>query len=280
MRRLTHFRVHELAQGLGNAYIASMLALIVTISCFILFALLESFWPRRGLPLSRRERWLGALSLVAIGGLLSRLILPIGLVGIAVVLQQSQFGLFNYIRLSELLAFVIAFALLDLAVWVQHVVMHRVSWLWRLHRVHHTDPGFDVTTALRFHPLELLLSLAWKGSVIILLGASPEAVAAFVIILNAAAMFNHANLDLPLWLDRWLRLIIVTPDMHRVHHSTDYSEANRNFGFFLPWWDRLFGLYKAAPNDGHETMSLGSDQWREAADQSPIALLRQPFEGR
>ena len=230
--------------------------------------------------MSRRERWLGALSLVAIGGLLSRLILPIGLVGVAVLIEVRSFGLFNQTSLPAPLAFIIAFALLDLSVWAQHVVMHRVSWLWRLHRVHHTDPGFDVTTALRFHPLELLLSLAWKGSVVALLGANPETVAAFVIILNVSAMFNHSNLNLPLWLDRWLRFIIVTPDMHRVHHSTDYTEANRNYGFFLPWWDRLFALYKEAPNDGHETMALGSDHWRGAEDQSPVALLRQPFEGR
>ena len=244
----------------------------------MLLALLESVWPRRELPLSRRERWIGALSIVAIGGLLSRLILPVGLVGIATIVETRNIGLLNQLGLPELMAAIIALIVLDLAVWVQHLVMHRVGWLWRLHQVHHTDPGFDVTTALRFHPLELLISVAWKGGVIALLGASPEATAAFVILLNATAMFNHSNLNIPVWLDRWLRLLVVTPDMHRVHHSTDHTEAGRNFGFFLPWWDHIFKLYKQAPKDGHANMLLGSEHNRSAAAQRPIALLRQPFE--
>lgn len=255
-----------------------MIALGFSMAALALLLALQAIWPRRDFPLTWRERWGGALSLILLGSLLSRLLLPVGLVGIALIAQEQNVGLFNAIDLPLWLDLLLGFIILDFAIWLQHVAMHRIDALWRLHRVHHTDPGFDVTTALRFHPLEFLVSLGWKALLILLIGAAPLTVAVFVIVLNVSAMFNHTNLEIPVKTDRWLRWLVVTPDMHRVHHSADHLEANRNFGFCLPWWDRLFHVYKAQPQDGHHDMQIGNTKWRERKAQSPIALIKQPFD--
>jgi sterol desaturase/sphingolipid hydroxylase (fatty acid hydroxylase superfamily) len=167
--------------------------------------------------------------------------------------------------------------LLDLAIYFQHVMFHAVPTLWRLHRVHHADPEFDVTTGTRFHPVEILLSTAIKCGAVAASGAPPVAVLVFELLLNATAMFNHANASLPAWLDRVMRLIVVTPDMHRVHHSIRYEESSSNFGFNLPWWDRLFGTYRPQPKLGHEGMTIGVDAFRSADDSRLERLLVQPF---
>jgi sterol desaturase/sphingolipid hydroxylase (fatty acid hydroxylase superfamily) len=169
--------------------------------------------------------------------------------------------------------------LLDLAIYAQHVAMHKVPWLWRLHRVHHADVDVDVTTGVRFHPLEILLSLGLKAGVVIVIGAPAGAVLLFEVLLNASSMFNHANLRLPAAADRVVRLLLVTPDMHRVHHSLDRQEADHNFGFNVPWWDRAFGTYRPEPQHPHESMPLGVASFRGAREQRIDRLLVQPFQG-
>ena len=176
-----------------------------------------------------------------------------------------------------MLQMIIALILLDGLIYLQHVAMHHVPWLWALHRVHHADEHLDVTSGVRFHPLEILLSLAYKVLVVVLLGVPAVAVVLFEVMLNGFAMFNHSNISLPRSVDRLMRYVIVTPDMHRVHHSTEHVEANRNFGFFLPWWDRLFRVYQDQPERGHMGMRIGQMRWRGSAEQSFWALLNQPM---
>lgn len=245
------------------------------IPLLILIAL-EAIWPRRSRALTRVQRWPGAVLLLASGLVVMRLVAPAGLIGLSLWGQSQSFGIFHWIDAPFWVMALMGYILFDLAVWAQHVAMHRVDFLWRFHRVHHADPDFDVVTALRFHPGEILISLAWKGAIVVLLGVPAILVLWFEVILNVGAMFNHSNLKLPKPVDRWLRRLIVTPDMHRVHHSTDHVEANRNFGFFLPWWDRAFGLYQAQPKEGHSEMEIGQDDWRTAQDQSIWALIIQP----
>lgn len=248
---------------------------------FFLFPLLiliamEAFWPRRTRTLARTSRWPGAVLLLSIGVGLMWLIVPTGLVGVAFWAEQNAWGLANQLSLPVWGLALGGYVLFDLAVWAQHVALHKVDLFWRFHRVHHADPDFDVITALRFHPGELLLSLAWKGAIVVALGLPPEFVIWYEVILNLGAMFNHSNLKLPPAVDRYLRYLVVTPDMHRVHHSTEHDEANRNFGFFLPWWDRLFSLYQDQPAARHDQMAIGQADWRQAKDQSLWALLVQP----
>jgi sterol desaturase/sphingolipid hydroxylase (fatty acid hydroxylase superfamily) len=168
---------------------------------------------------------------------------------------------------------------LDFVIYLQHVMVHAVPALWRLHRMHHADLDFDVTTGARFHPIEIVLSMGIKLATVAVLGAPPLAVLIFEVLLNGTAMFNHGNIRLPLGLDRWLRLLVVTPDMHRVHHSILPGETNSNFGFNLPWWDRLFGTYRAQPREGHEGMTIGIEQFRQPGDTWLHRLLIQPFVG-
>lgn len=244
---------------------------------FGLLVTMELVSPKRSAALSRRERWPGAGVLFVSGAVLGRLFVPAGLAGIALWADGQGIGLFNLVELPLWLVGILAFLILDLAVWAQHVAMHRVPFLWRMHRVHHADPHIDVVTALRFHPAEILVSLAFKAAVVILFGIPAWAAFGFEVALNAFAQFNHANWALPKRVDGALRQIVVTPDMHRVHHSTDYSESGRNFGFCLSVWDRLFRLYKAQPDAGHEGMVIGQTEWRSAHDQSPLPLLVQPL---
>lgn len=243
----------------------------------IILVVLEASFPRRQSSLSRLERWPGAFSLLVAGAVLSRLIVPAGLAGLAIWAGGQSIGLFNLVDMPMWSVAILSFLLLDLAVWAQHLLMHHVPVLWRMHRVHHADPHIDVSTALRFHPAEILVSLGWKAAIVVAFGIPAWAAFFFEVALNACAQFNHANWSIPRSVDRWLRQIVVTPDMHRVHHSTERAEANRNFGFCLSVWDRLFRLYKAQPDLGHEGMVIGQQDWRTARDQAPLKLLAQPL---
>ncbi|WP_370234477.1 MULTISPECIES: sterol desaturase family protein [Henriciella] len=245
---------------------------------FVTLVLLEARYPRRRSTLRRSERWPGAFSLFVTGAVLARLIVPAGLAGVAIWSSARGIGVFSVLEMPAWVVAIASFLLLDLAMWVQHVLMHRVPILWRMHRVHHADPHIDVVTALRFHPAEILVSLAWKAAIVVVFGIPAWAAFTFEVILNAFAQFNHANWRLPARVDALVRLLVVTPDMHRVHHSVDRAEANMNFGFCLSLWDRLFQVYKAQPEAGHDDMVIGQDSWRNAADQSPVALLRQPLQ--
>lgn len=250
------------------------------LGCFasglLLLLLLEALWPRRR-PWPRGQRWPVHLGISLIDSLSLRLLLPIAAYGTAIWAANAHWGLFNQLALPPLVTVPVALLLLDLAIYWQHRLMHALPLLWRLHRMHHSDTGIDVTTALRFHPVEILLSMLLKMTVVLALGAPPVAVLVFEIVLNATAMFNHANLAVPAGLDRWLRRIVVTPDMHRVHHSWHREETDSNFGFNLPWWDWLFGSYRAQPRDGHATMTIGLREFREPAAQGLGALLAQPL---
>ena len=245
---------------------------------FGIFATVEFFWPRRPLQLSKPRRWLANFGLIFFNTVLVRLLVPSAVIGVAFWVQTEQLGLFNqWLQLPWLVEFIAGIIILDLVIYLQHVVFHFSPWLWRLHRMHHSDPDFDVSTALRFHPLEILISLAVKIFAVIALGVSPATVIVFEIVLNATAMFNHANWKLSPGLDKLLRYFIVTPDMHRVHHSVIERETNSNFGFNLPWWDFLFRTYRSDPALGHEEMHIGLEQFRSPNDQSFGQLILQPL---
>ena len=236
---------------------AGAVRLLVFLGIFLLMGLAEAVWPRRRLSVNRKGRWPVNWAIVLLDTLIVRLLFPLGGVGIAIWARQMDAGLFNHLNRSSILEGCVTFLFLDFAVWFQHWAAHKVPLLWRVHQVHHADGDMDVTTALRFHPVEILLSFFWKAAVIIALGASPEAVLIFEIALNGTAMFNHANARLPEWLDSGLRLLVVTPDMHRVHHSAERCETDSNYGFCLSVWDRLFRTYVSAPALGHEGMTVG-----------------------
>jgi sterol desaturase/sphingolipid hydroxylase (fatty acid hydroxylase superfamily) len=214
---------------------------------FAAMAVWEFFGPRRKQEIERGVRWPGNLGVVAVDTILVHLLIPATAIGVALVAQAHGWGLFNVVTLPFWIAVVSAVILLDLAIYLQHVLFHAVPALWRLHRMHHADLEFDVTTGLRFHPIEILLSLMIKLAVVAAVGAPAVAVLIFEVLLNATSMFNHGNVRIPPGLDRLLRWIVVTPDMHRVHHSIVARETNSNFGFNLPWWDRLLGTYRAQP---------------------------------
>ena len=263
----------------GEAYLAyeTPIRLGAFFAIFALMAAWELLRPRRRLSVSKSLRWFSNLTIVALNTVLGRVLLPMAPVAFAVLCIERGWGVFNLYAWNGWLELVLAVILLDFAIWLQHVMVHAIPLLWRLHRMHHADLDYDVTTGARFHPIEILLSLGIKMAVIALLGASPMAVLIFEVLLNATAMFNHANVKLPLGLDAMLRLFVVTPDMHRVHHSVHPHEANSNFGFNLPWWDRLFGTYTAQPKDGHETMTIGLTIFRDEKDERLDQMLIQPF---
>ena len=253
----------------------------IRLGCFFLVLLLMILWewrqPRRTLSLPRGRRWPANLGIIVLDSVVVRLAFPVLAVGMAGLAADQGWGLFNQLNAPFWLAFIASLLLLDLAIYAQHVIFHRVPWLWRLHRMHHTDLDFDVTTALRFHPLEIVLSMLIKLAVVVALGAPAVAVMLFEVILNATAMFNHGNVRLPLWIDRRLRWVVVTPDMHRVHHSVRVEETDSNFGFNLPWWDRLFGTYRDQPRAGHTGMTIGLEYFRDRRATSLPQLLLQPF---
>ena len=244
-------------------------------------ALWEALAPRRLAPLGRWARWPSNLGIVALNTVVVRLLLPTTAVVLALVGEREGWGLLHHFALPGWLALTLAVIALDLVVYLQHVMVHAVPLLWRLHRVHHADLHFDVTTGARFHPIEIVLSMLIKFAAILVVGPAPEAVVVFEVLLNATAMFNHGNVRLPVAVDRWLRWLVVTPDMHRVHHSVEDDETNSNFGFNLPWWDRLFGTYRAQPRGGHEGMTIGIRGWRDPqqVDRLP-GMLALPFLGK
>ncbi len=233
--------------------------------------------PRRTLSERRTVRWSSNLGLVVVNGLLLRLAFPVAAVGTAAVAAELSWGLFNVVKAPSWLAIVLSVILLDLAIYAQHVVFHKVPPLWRLHRMHHSDVDIDATTGIRFHPVEIALSMAIKMAMILILGAPAVAVVIFEVLLNATAMFNHGNVKLPQALDRALRLVIVTPDFHRVHHSVHRDETDSNYGFNLSIWDRLFRTYRPQPRDGHQAMTIGLDIFRAPRQRHLDKLLIQPF---
>lgn len=236
----------------------------------------ELLAPRRRQTVLRSRRWPGNLGLSVINTLVLRMAFPAAAVGAAIFAEASGWGLFQSINAPSALELVCSILLLDLVIYFQHRLFHAVPFLWRLHRVHHTDLEFDVTTGLRFHAIEILLSMLIKIAAVMALGAPAVAVLVFEVLLNATTMFNHANVKLPGALDRIVRLIVVTPDMHRVHHSVRREETNSNFGFNVPWWDRLFRTYRAQPADGHDGMVIGLDQLRDPSELGLIRMLMQP----
>ncbi len=253
----------------------------IRLGCFLVVLLLMMLWewrqPRRPLGLPRTRRWPANLGIIVVDSVVVRLVLPMLAVSAAGLAEAKDWGLFNALDAPFGLACVASLLLLDLAIYAQHVLFHKLPPLWRLHRMHHTDLDFDVTTALRFHPLEIVLSMLVKLAVVMVLGVPPVAVLLFEVILNATAMFNHGNVRLPERWDRMLRWLVVTPDMHRVHHSVRHEETDSNFGFNLPWWDRLFGTYRDQPRDGHTDMIIGLAYFRDRRATTLSGLLAQPF---
>jgi sterol desaturase/sphingolipid hydroxylase (fatty acid hydroxylase superfamily) len=240
-------------------------------------ALWELADPWRDMRALKPRRWLANLGIFAVDIALVRIVFPASALGFAALAEASDFGVLRWLGLGGLLAGIAGFLLLDLAIYLQHRVFHRVPVLWRLHRMHHSDTDLDVTSGFRFHPVEILLSMVIKGAVIVALGVPALAVLVFEIVLNGTSLFNHANVRLPPWLERMLRWMVVTPMMHRVHHSVEREETDSNFGFNLPWWDRLFDTYVPEPKAGFDRMTLGLDTLRDPAEQRVDRLVMQPL---
>ncbi|MFQ6023222.1 MAG: sterol desaturase family protein [Acidiferrobacterales bacterium] len=248
---------------------------------FAAMALWELVAPRRALTVSKALRWVNNLGVVFLNSVLLRVIFPAAAVGMAVFAREQGWGLFNYFETPYPVAVLASVVAMDFAIYLQHVMFHAVPALWRLHRVHHADLDFDVTTGARFHPIEIILSMLIKFAVIVILGAPALAVVFFEVLLNATSMFNHGNVRIPRVVDRLLRWLVVTPDMHRVHHSIEDDETNSNFGFNLPWWDRIFGTYRDQPRAGHTGMTIGIRSFRDTkrCDTLP-GMLVMPFLGK
>ena len=251
--------------------------LVVFVGLFAVLALLEFLVPRRKLRYSKPRRWLTNWSIVLIDSAVVRLLFASAAVGGAIWADSNQLGLFNNIEAPHWLAVLFSFVVLDFAIWASHVASHKIPILWRVHRMHHSDVDFDVTTAIRFHPIEIVLSMLWKLLVVVLLGAPHQAVLLFEIALNGFAMFNHSNLRLPQKVDQIVRLLIVTPDMHRVHHSIFNRETDSNYGFNLSIWDRIFGTYIDQPKDGHLNMKIGLENWQDERPTRLFWTLKIPF---
>ena len=246
---------------------------------FVVMAAWELLGPRRRQAIGRGSRWPGNLGVVVVNTALLRLLFPVTAVGLALVAEAGGWGLLHLVAVPAWAAIIAAVVILDLAIYLQHVLFHAVPALWRLHRMHHADLEIDVTTGLRFHPIEILLSMLIKFAVVAALGAPAVSVLIFEVLLNATSMFNHGNVQFPAWLDRIVRWIVVTPDMHRVHHSILARETNSNFGFNLPWWDRLFGTYRAQPEAGQLGMTIGIDAFRDPRELRLDRMLVQPWRG-
>jgi sterol desaturase/sphingolipid hydroxylase (fatty acid hydroxylase superfamily) len=256
---------------------------LVRISLFLAVLAGMAVWefaqPRRRREIPRLLRWTNNLGVVAVDAILVRLTFPVAAVGLALVAEQRGWGLLNVVAAPGWAAFLVSLLAFDLAIYLQHVMSHAVPAFWRLHRMHHADLEFDATTGLRFHPVEILISMGLKLTLVAALGPPALAVLVFEVLLNGTSMFNHGNVRIPPPVDRVLRWLVVTPDMHRVHHSIHADETNSNFGFNLPWWDRLLGTYRAQPRDGHEGMTIGIEQFRTRGDLRLDRMLLQPFRG-
>jgi len=256
-----------------------LLRLSAFVSVLAFMVAWELVAPRRVPALTRAQRWPGNIGILFVDVMLLRLVFPSAAIAFALFVESRGWGLLGLITLPSWLAFAVALLILDLVIYLQHVLFHAVPLLWRLHRVHHTDVAFDVTTGVRFHPVEIVLSMLIKYAAIAALGPSIAVVFVFEVLLNTTSMFNHGNIRIPAPLDRVLRWIVVTPEMHRVHHSILRNETNSNFGFNFPWWDRWFGTYRAQPVAGHVDMTIGIEQFREAIDMRLDKLLLQPLLG-
>ena len=254
----------------------SDLRLTAFITIFACMALAQAIFPRRELRFAY-QRWPANLGIIVIDALIVRLLFPAGAVGAAMWAESNSLGLFNQFHLSDGITIAISVILLDLIIYTQHLIFHAMPILWRLHRVHHADCDIDVTTGLRFHPLEIVISMLIKISFVIALGIPVMAVVTFEVLLNGMAMFNHANFKLPNRIDALLRLLLITPDIHRIHHSTIQSETDSNFGFNLSVWDRLFGTWQAEPRLGHDKMLIGLDSLQQAPTHNLLFMLRLPF---
>ena len=247
---------------------------------FVLVALWELWAPRRALIVPKTLRWVSNLSLVVLNTGLLRLMFPLAAVGMAAFCADNGWGLLNHFQVPFVVALPLAVIAMDFVIWLQHVMVHAVPVLWRLHQVHHADLDYDLTTGARFHPIEIALSMLIKFATIIVLGPPVMAVLSFEVLLNATSMFNHGNIRLPAALDRVLRWFVVTPDMHRVHHSVEADETNSNFGFNLPWWDRLFGTYRAQPRSGHDGLTIGLCGRADPREVARLpGMLLMPFRG-
>jgi sterol desaturase/sphingolipid hydroxylase (fatty acid hydroxylase superfamily) len=257
--------------------------IVIRLTFFFGIFALVAFWellaPRRPLTTSKKVRWFSNLSITFLNPVLLRLVFPVLAVEMAITGKENGWGLLNNFDLPSWLGMVIGIVVLDLAIYLQHVMFHAIPIFWRLHMMHHADLDYDLTTGLRFHPIEIILSMGIKLAVVVIVGPPAAAVLVFEVILNTAAMFNHGNILLPAGVDRILRYFIVTPDMHRVHHSVVIRETNSNYGFNLPWWDRLFGTYCDQPAKGHKSMTIGLSQFREPKRLTLPWLLALPFIG-
>ena len=248
---------------------------------FGIVAIWEFIAPRRVLSIPKGIRWMNNLGITVLNTVILRILFPAAAVGVAALAETQGWGVINYLEIPYLLAIISTVIIMDAVIYFQHVLVHSVPMLWRLHRVHHADLDFDVTTGARFHPIEIILSMFIKFSTIIILGPPIIAVLIFELLLNATSMFNHGNIHIPTHIDRYLRWFIVTPDMHRVHHSIEVDETNSNFGFNLPWWDRLFGTYRNQPRAGHEQMTIGIDTFRDRQHCTWLSgMLAMPFIGK
>lgn len=253
----------------------------IRVFCFLsVFALMASWeWlaPRRPLSTSKPGRWFTNIGIVVLNTLLLRILFSSAAVGIALLADQEAWGIFNHLNSPGWMALALSVITLDFIIYLQHVMFHAIPVLWRLHMVHHADLDLDVTSGTRFHPIEIILSMGIKLASVVLLGAPPEAVIVFELLLNMSAMFNHSNVKIPEKMDEILRYFIVTPDMHLTHHSVIPEETNRNFGFSLPWWDRLLGTYKSEPRAGYLGMTIGLDQFRDPLKLTLAHILLLPF---
>ncbi|MEZ5489207.1 MAG: sterol desaturase family protein [Gammaproteobacteria bacterium] len=258
--------------------VESLLRLGVFLCLFGILAVCEVYFPRRKLNFSKPQRWLSNISISILNTALARTVIPFAGVAGALLAQEKNLGMFTLLSLPAWLEFVLFLLLFDLVIYFQHRLFHAVPPLWKLHRMHHTDPDYDVTTGNRFHPVSILLSSLIKFALILVTGPQISAVIVAELLLNATSMFNHSNIRIPQKIDRWLRLLIVTPDMHRVHHSTDNVEHNHNFGFNFPWWDRLFTTYKAQPQAGHDMMEIGISGFQDTGSTHLFSILAQPFQ--
>lgn len=255
----------------------SVVRLLAFATIFLVVGFVEWKYPFRVHSCRKGFRWLNNFCILLVDSVALRLLLPILAVGVAEHVYAEQGGLFGVLNLPWWLAAPIGFLLLDLAIYIQHWASHKIPMLWRLHRMHHTDLDFDISTALRFHPIEIVASMIYKIALVWSLGIHPVVVLVFEIVLNGTALFNHANFSIPAKIERVIRWFLVTPDMHRIHHSIRPKETNSNYGFNFPWWDRLFGTYTAQPHDPPQTMPIGLDIFRQESDSALPKLIIQPF---